>query len=74
MVQNGEVSPENPKVMEIKVFELLPSGKMRHPSFLKWRPDKPAEQCTRELEIVPTKKDMKKAAKTVKVSTVDDWL
>jgi ATP-dependent DNA ligase len=74
MAQNGEVSVDKPRVIEVQTHELLPSGSMRYPNFVRWRFDKTPEQCTRELEIVPTKKDAKRAEKVVKVSTVDDWL
>ena len=33
------------KVIEIEAQERLPSGKFRHPRFLKFRPDKNPEQC-----------------------------
>ncbi len=49
MIETGEVSAENPRTLEVQTHELLPSGKMRYPNFIRWRFDKSAVQCTREL-------------------------
>jgi len=49
MIEKGEVSAENPRTLEVQTHELLPSGKMRYPNFIRWRFDKSSTQCTREL-------------------------
>jgi ATP-dependent DNA ligase len=63
MVENGEVSAENPRTLEVQTHELLPSGKMRYPNFIRWRFDKSAGQCTRCLkqpeEIKPVAQKVK---------------
>ncbi len=60
MIEQGEVSAENPRTLEVQTHELLPSGKMRYPNFVRWRFDKSAIQCTRELkqpvEVKPVQK------------------
>ena len=50
MIEKGEVSAENPRTLEVQTHELLPSGKMRYPNFVRWRFDKSPVQCTRELK------------------------
>jgi ATP-dependent DNA ligase len=90
MAENGAVTPENPRVIEVQAHELFPSGKMRYPNFIRWRVDKGATQCTRTLKIIPTKAEARKAAGsrkkkaeiTEKVevklsytrSSIDDWI
>ncbi|MCK9575340.1 MAG: hypothetical protein M0R51_05235 [Clostridia bacterium] len=49
MIISKLISAENPRTLEVQTHELLPSGKMRYPNFIRWRFDKSAVQCTREL-------------------------
>jgi bifunctional non-homologous end joining protein LigD len=67
MVTSGRVSVETPAVLECKAYELLPTGAMRYPSFIRWRTDKSPEQCKRVLEICEVRKDkVKKLTSAVK--------
>jgi len=61
-VTNNEVSGENPWVIEVQTHELLPSGKLRYPAWLRRRFDKSCGQCVRTLE------SLKPAGKAGKVS------
>jgi ATP-dependent DNA ligase len=73
------VSPTNKLVLEAQTHELLPSGKMRYPNFLRWRTDKTPEQCTRVHKIIPTKSSTKARKKPEVVvveepqSSIEDW-
>lgn len=69
MVKNGEVTAEKPRVLEVQTHELLPSGAMRYPNFVRWRTDKSASQCVRKL-----KTKQKPIIEPVKTATLDDWL
>jgi ATP-dependent DNA ligase len=60
LTNTGAVSPENPIIIETQTHELLPSGKMRYPNWVRERTDKGATQCTRVWKIVPTKGELKK--------------
>jgi len=66
MIEKGDVSAENPRTLEVQTHELLPSGKMRYPNFVRWRFDKSPVQCTREL------KQSEHVAQKVKQS-LNDW-
>lgn len=70
MIEQGEVSAENPRTLEVQTHELLPSGKMRYPNFIRWRFDKSPVQCTRELkqpeEIKPVTQKFKQG--------LDSWI
>lgn len=45
MLDSGQITKQNPLVLEVKANERLDSGKLRHASFLRIRTDKPASQC-----------------------------
>lgn len=45
MLDLGQITKDNPLVMEVKANERLDSGKLRHPSFKRIRTDKPWNQC-----------------------------
>jgi len=63
MIISKLISAENPRTLEVQTQELLPSGKMRYPNFIRWRFDKSAGQCTRCLkqpeEIKPVAQKVK---------------
>lgn len=63
-VRKGEVSEENRWVVEVQTHELLPSGKLRYPAWIRRRFDKSWKQCVRTLE------GLKSAGKAVKSSKV----
>lgn len=63
-VRKGEVSVENPWVIEVQTHELLPSGKLRYPAWVRRRFDKSHKQCIRTLESL---KPAGKASKSCKV-------
>ena len=63
-VQEGKVTENNPWVIEVQTHELLASGKLRYPNWLRRRYDKSSEQCVRTLEIKETVKA--KSVKSVK--------
>jgi len=45
MLDLGQITKDNPLVLEVKANERLDSGKLRHPSFLRIRTDKSWNQC-----------------------------
>lgn len=49
MVKDRKVSHSKPWVMEVQTHQLLSSGKLRYPNFMRWRYDKAAAQCQRNL-------------------------
>lgn len=61
------VSEDNPRVIEVQTHELLKSGKLRYPQFIKFRTDKAPEQCIRKLESRPSSQS---SGKTI----LDDWV
>lgn len=63
----SEVSKDNPQVIEVQTHELLKSGKLRYPQFIKFRTDKAPEQCTRKLELHPSSQSL---GKTI----LDEWV
>ena len=63
----SEVSKDNPQVIEVQTHELLKSGKLRYPQFMKFRTDKAPEQCTRKLELHPSNQS---SGKTI----LDEWV
>ena len=45
-IKNEKISKSNPLILEVKSYKrIMPSLKLRHPSFLRVRTDKAAEQC-----------------------------
>lgn len=69
-VQEGNVTENNPWVIEVQTHELLASGKLRYPNWLRRRYDKSSEQCVRALEIKEPVKSKSSKAKRVKVEAV----
>lgn len=45
MIDSGKVNVNNPLVMEIKAYARYENGKLRHPSFVRIREDKPWKEC-----------------------------
>lgn len=75
MANNGHVSPQAPRVIEVQAHELLESGKMRYPNFIRWRFDKSAAQCCRSLKN-PKKIDIVEQTNTKSVvdTSIEEWL
>jgi len=51
MVNEKLITKDKPQTIEIQAHELLKSGKMRYPQFIRFRSDKSAKQCTRILQV-----------------------
>ena len=50
-IKSGIITEENPLILEVKSYKrIMPSLKLRHPSFLRTRTDKAAEQCVYNTE------------------------
>lgn len=62
-----QVSKDNPRVIEVQTHELLKSGKLRYPQFIKFRTDKAPEQCIRKLALHPSSQS---SGKTI----LDEWV